>query len=157
MTMPIIPRILTTTTALCLAAMGLNSCSYPSVEERGPVLAVSYHPSGQVDKAYYFSDDSPYPRELSDWIEYNNGKRFHATMVTYAPVGIHLSFPSQQLHFSFLGDIVYDGSNYRSLTSKDKEFLDWLKSLPWVSNQAQDNYPDSWLYRGSPTMPPGER
>lgn len=150
--MPTIPRILATT-ALCLAAVGVNSCSYPSVEERGPVLAFSYQQNGQLEKSYYLSEHTPYPRELRAWIEYNNSKLYYTTMVTYAPVGIGLCFPSQQLYFTFLGDIVYDGSNCRSLTPKDKEFLDWLKSLPWVCIQASDNYPNSWLYRGSPTMP----
>ena len=151
MTMPTIPRILTTT-ALCLAALGLSSCCHPSVEERGPVLAFSFQQNGRLDKSYYFSEDAPYPRELRDWIEYNNGKFYYTTIVTYAPVGINLCFPAQHLHFSFLDNMVYDGSNYRSLTPKDKEFLDWLKSLPWMSNQSPESYPNSWLYRGSPTI-----
>ena len=138
MTMPPFLRILATT-ALCLAAMGLNSCSYPSVEERGSVLAFAYHQTGGIDNAYYFPENTPYPRELRDWIEYNNGKLYYATMVTYAPGSISLMFPSQQLHFSFRTDIIYDGSNYRNLTQQDKDFLDWLKSLLLVGKQAPDN------------------
>ena len=140
--MNIFPKILATT-ALCLAAVGLNSCSFSSVEERGPVLAFSYHQNGGVDKAYYFPENTPYPRELSEWIEYNNGKLYHATMVTYAPGGISLHFPAQKLHFSFHADIIHDGSNYRNLTQQDKAFLDWLKSLPRMSNQVSDELPSA--------------
>ena len=139
MTMPPFHKILATT-ALCLAMVGVSSCRFPAVEERGPVLAFSYQQDGSVDKAYAFSKDSPYPRELSEWIEFNNGKLYHATMVTYAPGGsISLMFPSQQLHFSFRTDIIYDGSSYRNLTQQDKEFLDWLKSLLLMSKKAPDN------------------
>lgn len=145
-----------TAAAICLAAVGLESCRFHSVEKRGPVIAFSYHQNGSVDKAYYFSEKLPYPDKLGDWIEYNNGKLYYATMVSYAPEGICLLFPSQQLHFSFRSDIVYDGSNYRSLTPKDKEFLAWLKSLPWLSNQASDNYTNSSLFRVPAPMPPGE-
>ena len=140
--MPPFHKILATT-ALCLAMVGVSSCRFPAVEERGPVLAFSYQQDGSVDKAYAFSKDSPYPRELSEWIEYNNGKLYHATMVTYAPGGISLHFPAQKLHFSFHADIIHDGSNYRNLTQQDKAFLDWLKSLPRMSNQVSDELPSA--------------
>ena len=48
MTMPAIHRILTST-ALCLAALGLSSCCHPSVEERGPVLAFSFQQNGRAN------------------------------------------------------------------------------------------------------------
>ena len=145
-------RILAST-ALCLAAVGVSCCNSPSVEEKGPVFVFSYHQNGGIDKSYYFSEDTPYPSELSEWIEYNNGKLYYATMLTYAPDGISLCFPAQKLQFSFRSDIVYDGSGYRTLTQKDREFMDWLKMLPWLSNQTPDNSPDSWLYKGTTTMP----
>lgn len=149
-----IPRILASTVLWLAAVAVLNACSFPSVEEKGPVLAFSYHQSGDIDHAYQFPENTPYPRELRDWIEYNNGKLYYATMVTYAPGSISLHFPAQQLHFSFHADIIHDGSNYRSLTPEDREFLDWLKSLPWMSNQAADNLP-SVLYGNTPARPAG--
>lgn len=144
--MPPIPSSLALSVLCLAAAVGVSSCSFPSVEERGPVLAFKYHQDGSIDSMYCFTEDAPYPRELNEWIEYNNGKLYYVTMVTYAPCGTTLSFPSQQLHFSFLSDIVYDGSNYRKLTRKDRVFLEWLKSLAWMSNQDADT-PSSASFR----------
>ena len=119
------PRILTTT-ALCLAAVGLSSCRFPSIKPQQEMVAYIYQDC-RIDKHVSFTRGKQHPKEIQEWIQYNNGKLYHWTLAEYVPK-IVLICPG--IDVTFYSDSVQMGTFIRSATEKDKLFMDWLKNQP---------------------------
>ena len=125
MTMPTIPRILATA-ALCLAALGLSSCRFPSIKPKQEMVACIYQDC-RIDKYVSFTRGKQHPKEIQEWIQYNNGKLYHWTLAEYVPK-ILLKCPG--IDVAFYSNSVQMGSFIRSATEQDKLFMDWLKNQP---------------------------
>ena len=121
--MPTFHRILATT-AICLAVVGLNSCRLPSIKPQQEMVAIIYQDNL---KLVSFTRGKQHPKEIQEWLQYNNGKLYHWTLAEYVPK-ILLKCPG--IDVTFYSDSVQMGTFIRSATEKDKLFMDWLKNQP---------------------------
>ena len=111
--------------AILLCGTAFVACRFITVEDGTPAVALIYRDGRTV----YFSDKHFYPQELSDWIDHNNEKLYHATPVVYVPQ-VRLCFSGTYLNFDFLTDAVTSGTYIRDATEKDRQFMNWLQSQP---------------------------
>ena len=119
-------RKIIATTALCLAAVGLNSCRFPSIKPQQEMVAYIYQDC-RIDKQVSFTRGKQHPKEIQDWIQYNNGKLYHWTLAEYVPK-IVLICPG--IDVTFYSNSVQMGTFIRSASAKDKLFMEWLKNQP---------------------------
>lgn len=123
--MPHLHRILATA-VLCLVVIGLNSCRFPSIKPQQEMIALIYQ-GCNIDKRVSFTRGKEHPKEIQEWIQYNNGKLYHWTLAEYVP-RILLKCPG--IDVSFYNKSVQMGTFIRSATEKDKLFMDWLRNQP---------------------------
>lgn len=111
---------------LATVVAGTVSCRYARVEPNREMVAHIYS-GGSIDRHISFTPGKEAPKEVQDWIKFNNTKLYHWTMAYYVP-RLVLSCPGQYRCFDFYRDSVQDGSFIRRATEEDAKFVAWLKA-----------------------------
>ena len=114
------------TSVLVLAAVGLNSCRFGSLELQQKMIAYVYQ-GGHINKRVSFTQGQQHPKEIQDWIQFNNSKLYHLTLAEYVP---HIVLICPGIDVTFYSNSVQMGTFIRSVTEEDKQFVEWLMNQP---------------------------